>query len=215
MHRDIAAVASALTESRAPVTEANLWRHEKIVETLMEDYTVLPVRFGTVLSDEEAVLRVLASHYDDFLADLHRVRGRVELGLRVLWDREEKSYQDPAPALESQGEEESGRAYIMARLADEHRRQAQREEADALALELHTPLAERVVESTYQVLVTPQFLLKAAYLVERDAVSAFQKRVEALDAAYPDLRFLCTGPWPAYSFITAGSLPMEKTGRRG
>jgi hypothetical protein len=26
--------------------------------------------------------------------------------------------------------------------------------------------------------------------------------VEALSAAYPALRFLCTGPWPAYSFVT-------------
>jgi len=34
-------------------------------------------------------------------------------------------------------------------------------------------------------------------------VVAFQREVEALRQAYPDLDFLCTGPWPAYSFVTA------------
>ncbi len=198
-YRAIAAVVSPIGVSEAPATEANLWRHEAVVEALMADRTVLPVRFGTILADETAVRSFLATHYAGFVAGLRRVRGRVELGLRVLCD--ETSFpqhrRPSAPVLKS-----SGREYLLARLAEEHRTQAQRQRAEALAAALHAPLARLAAENIQQVLVTPSLLLKAAYLLERDRVAAFRQETEALSAAYPALRFLCTGPWPPYNFVT-------------
>jgi len=196
-YQDIAAVVSPLATSTVSPTDDNLWRHEAIVEALMADRTVLPVRFGTVLADEAAVKAVLTTHYANFVADLERVRGRVELGLRVLWNDDAPP---PQPSPASRGG--SGRAYLLARLEEERQRQAQRQRAEALADEIHSPLAQMAVESTRQVLITPRLLLTAAYLVEREQVAAFRREVEALSAAYPELRFLCTGPWPAYNFVT-------------
>ena len=43
-------------------------------------------------------------------------------------------------------------------------------------------------------------LLRAAYLVDREAVEGFVGLVRRLQAAHEDLRILCTGPWPPYSF---------------
>ncbi|MGA9351605.1 MAG: GvpL/GvpF family gas vesicle protein [Anaerolineae bacterium] len=208
-YQDIAAVASPLTIVEVPPTEDNLWRHETIVEALMADRTVLPVRFGTVLADEAAIRAVLAAHHTDFVANLERVRGRVELGLRVLWisDFRFPIFDCRLPITQSQIENRkskiaSGRAYLMARLEEEHQRQAWRQRAEALVAELHTPLAQLATESTRQVLITPRLLLTAAYLVERDQVAAFRQEVEVLSAAYLTLRFLCTGPWPPYNFVS-------------
>jgi hypothetical protein len=184
-----------------PATEDNLWRHEAIVEALMAARAVLPVRFGTVLADEATVQATLAAHYGDFVASLDRVRGRVELSLRVLWDDAPPSPQ-PSPAGGGGSGRGRGRAYLMARLEEEHQRQAWRQRAEALAAELHTLLDRLAVESTRQVLVTSRLLLTAAYLVERDQVAAFRREVEVLNAAHPELRLLCTGPWPAYNFVT-------------
>ncbi len=195
-YRDIVAVVSSLDTAKVSPTEDNLWRHEAIVEALMADRAVLPVRFGTVLADEAAVQATLAVHYADFVASLNRVRGRVELSLRVLWDFEFR-------ISNFEFRPDSGQAYLMARLEEERQRQAWRQRAEALAAELHTPLGRLAVESTRQVLVTPRLLLTAAYLVERDQVVAFRQQVEALSPAYPALHFLCTGPWPAYNFVTA------------
>jgi hypothetical protein len=181
----------------------------------MADRTVLPVRFGTVLTNEGAVQAVLEAHHADFVACLKRVRGRVELGLRVLWnddrrpqtaDRREDSGGRPE---RSEGSAVGGRSYLLARLEEERQVQAHRQQAEALAVELHTPLAQLAAENTRQVLVTPRLLLTAAYLVERDRVEAFRQEVEALRAAYPALRFLCTGPWPPYNFVTATVLMRE------
>lgn len=203
--RDIAAVVSAHgTTAGVPLTEANLRLHEAVMETLMTDRAVLPVRFGTLLADEDAVQSVLAAHYADFSANLNRVRGRVEIGLRVLWDGDgsrspnvggRRPLTDRVPTL-------SGRSYMLARLEEERRAQAWNRRAKALAMEIHKPLAHLATESTQQVLVTPRLLLTAAYLIGREQVAVLQQEVEALGNTHPSLRLLCTGPWPPYSFVT-------------
>ncbi|MBI5956606.1 MAG: GvpL/GvpF family gas vesicle protein [Chloroflexi bacterium] len=208
-YQDIAAVVSTLTSAKVQPTEANLWLHETVVEALMVDRAVLPVRFGTVLANEAAVQAVLTAHHADFVANLKRVRGRVELGLRVLWEIEEQGSggageQGGTPAPSHLRREGSGRSYLLARLAEERQVWARRRRAEALAAEIHAPLARLAAEDTRQVLITPRLLLTAAYLVDRDQVATFRQEVEALSAAYPALRFLCTGPWPPYSFVTAG-----------
>jgi len=202
-YQDIAAVVSPLAAAEVPLAEANLWRHEAVVEALMKDRTVLPVRFGTVLANEAAVQAVLAAHYADFVTNLDQVRGRVELGLRVLWDDDAPPSPQPSPACRGGSARECGRSYLLARLEEERQTRAWRQRAETLTTELHAPLAQLAVESTQQVLVTPRLLLTAAYLVEGDQVAAFRREVEALSGAYPALRFLCTGPWPSYSFVTA------------
>jgi hypothetical protein len=68
------------------VTADALWRREALLERLMEDRDLLPVRFGTLLPDEAAAERALAERQDDFAAGLDRVRGAVELGVRVQGD---------------------------------------------------------------------------------------------------------------------------------
>ena len=211
-YQEIAAVVSLLATTQVPATKDNLWRHEAVVEALMADRSVLPVRFGAMFANEAAVRVLLAGYYADFLADLARTRGHVELGVRVLCDGDDGQLQPLAGDREA-GENTSqevptfspGRAYMMARVTEERQDQARRERAEALAAEPHAALTRLATESTYQVLVTPRLLLTASYLVQCDQVAAFRQEVDALSAAYPEWCFLCTGPWPPYSFVTAGA----------
>jgi hypothetical protein len=206
---DISSIVSPITTGEVPLTEANLLSHEAVVEVLMEDRTVPPVRFGTVLLDEEEVRAVLVAHYSSFVASLERVRGHVEVDVRVLWDG--ASLSPPRRGPEEGWATDSGRAYMLARLEEERRIHTVRKMAEALATELHVPLSRLAKESTRKVLVSPGMLLAAAYLVPREQVGIFRQAVEGLISTYPRFRFLCTGPWPPYSFATQ-AVPI---GRRG
>jgi hypothetical protein len=176
-------LAAVVSEHEAEIVpgEDALWRHEEIVEGLMAHTAVLPMRFGTMLADRDAVRAVLEERAERFTALLARVRGKVELGLRVLGPEE-----PPVPTA-------SGAAYLGARLEA-------RQRSEAVVAELDDALAPLAAERRLKPRPGSRMLLSAAYLVERDAVHAFAERVAALDAEHPELTLLSTGPWPPYGF---------------
>jgi len=63
-------------------TGENPLEHERVVEELMRQTTVLPTRLGTTVPDESALLELLAREADQFAAALDRVRGYVEMSVR-------------------------------------------------------------------------------------------------------------------------------------
>ena len=168
------------TASDAELSPEALWRHEEVVEALMADRDLLPVRYGTRLDDEAAIARALEERREELAAALDRVRGAVELSVRAA--------APGAPELAGAGGSDYLRA--RARAAAGH---------DRTARVLHEPLsalARASVEGTPH----PPELFRAAYLVEHDAVERFTEAVGRLQNANQGLSLLCTGPWPPYSF---------------
>jgi len=202
--REVVAVVSPVAEGRLPVTRGNVVRHELVLEALMQNCTVLPARFGVVAADEESVHSALATCYSEFVADLARLRGHQEVGVRVLWDGDPRMAGAEARPSTGAREADTGRAYLLRRMEEERRSQAGRAAAERLASELHNRLSRCAAEGSYELLITPRLLLTAAYLVAREQITAFRQEVEDLSAAHADLGLVCSGPWPPYSFVRAG-----------
>src|SRR5688572_10538769 len=98
----------------------NLWQHEAVVEAVMKRCeAVLPVRFGMTFGDERALEDTIARHGAVLATGLERVRGCVEMGVRVV-SREAKEAEAISP--NSAPADRSGRAYMLARLEDEDRK---------------------------------------------------------------------------------------------
>ena len=174
---DLAAICAPAGEDG--VSADALWRHEAVVEALMDERDLLPVRYGTRFDDESAAARALEARRDDLAAALDRVRGAVELSLRVIEPDAPQTARD-------------GASYLRDRRRQEDVRRT-----------LHEPLAAVARASVQRPSPDPSELLRAAYLVDRDAVDDVTRLVAQLQAANPTLRLLCTGPWPAYSFAEA------------
>lgn len=176
-------VVSELDAAPPEATEEGVLAHARAVESLLpRSGALLPARFGRAFADEAALEDAVRARLAELREALARVRGCVELGVRVV--AEERPAATPAA---------SGRAYMEARLAESA-------SAERLARELHEPLAALARSSTHAVGKTPRLLLSAAYLVEPDAIEGFRRRVAELEGAHPELGFACTGPWPPYSF---------------
>jgi hypothetical protein len=183
---DLAAVVGPVATRE--VTADALWEHERIVEALMDDRDVLPVRYGTCVPDEAAAARAVADNHDAFAASLESVRGAVELAVRVFPARSARP--GPAPRPEPM----TGTEYLRAR------GRMAAEESDATAI-VHEPLARVARAATVARVTRPGELLRAAYLVDRGGARAFSARVAEIQADTPRLRISCTGPWPPYSFV--------------
>jgi hypothetical protein len=158
--------------------------HGGVVEALVDlAAAVLPVRFGEGAGDDHALGRALAERSTELRRALDRVRGCVEVGLRIAGD-------DPArPRFAA-----NGVAYMQAlREAEEERRRT--------IGALHEGLALVARELRVDAPVPAGLRFSAAYLVERGALAAVRDRTERFASRNPQLSVLCTGPWAPYSFV--------------
>jgi hypothetical protein len=202
--RDLGVVYSDIAQSPSPTREAVL-RHERVIERLMEQHTLLPARFATVLGDEATLDRLLTVNHDRLAAGLERVRGCVELGVRVMWDA--AGTEADVPDEGSSEEPTSGTAYLMARAEQERRRRGTEARAGELAANLNRLLRPCAKDGVVRVLPSPRFVMAAAYLVPRDRTGEFRGRVNEAASAFETLKLLCTGPWPPYHFVPELEVP--------
>jgi hypothetical protein len=163
----------------------SLWRHEDIVESLMRDRDLLPVRLGTVLADHHAVTDVLRAREAELARALDEVRGAVEVSVRAI---------DPTASADTERRRDGdGANYLRGRSLTCGAPQG-------VALTVHRALASLARRAVVRTTPTAREALRAAYLVDRRRLAAFTDAVKQIDRDQTDLELLCTGPWPPYSF---------------
>jgi hypothetical protein len=172
--------------------------HESMVRRLLGAATVVPLRFGSLHRDLDAVEAFRDAHREEFRDALSRVRGRVELGVKV-W---------AAVPAERRGEPAAtGREYLQRRREEREETARARATVDDRLRTIHSRLLESAAEG---VLNRPQprevtgdrreMAMNAAYLVPADS-DALVVEVERLRAEHADLVFEVTGPWAPYNFV--------------
>ena len=182
----IDAVVSDVDGDGASPAEAEILAHAQVVEALSKlNEAVLPARFERAHADEEALTQAVGARDGQLQQALARVDGCVEIGLRVL----------RAGAQPIDESERTGREYLLAR-RDEVRA------AETVASALRQTLDPMAPASELRVLATSQAVLTGAFLVPRERLNAFTESIERIGRDQPGLTFVCTDPWPAYSFAT-------------
>jgi hypothetical protein len=92
-HNGLAAVVSDSPVKQYKNTRNNMMAHENVLETVMREFTLLPVRFGTVTDSDsplQDIQNLLSSRCEEFNRLLTNLKGKVELGLKAFW-RDEKA----------------------------------------------------------------------------------------------------------------------------
>jgi hypothetical protein len=184
------AVVSEHERPPSRTKEEDLWAHEEVIEALMEQATVLPMRFDGFVSGEDELRLILERRRDEFEELFDEVRGAVELGVRAQPGENPEDDEGELDAAEVGG---PGTSYLLERA----RRRRRDEETVS---RVHEPLAALSRRSRRSAGGLGQGGLKGAYLVDRGSVEAFRAKVEALGAELGSGRIVCTGPWPPYGF---------------
>lgn len=217
--RELAAVVSDTPIRIYDPTRENVLAHEFVNETVMRDYTVIPMSFGTLFRTEEDIVELLKSTYQAFDDVLEKMKDKIEFGLKVLWDREKV-----IETIEAENEE-------IRRLKDEINRNAQNstyfarmqlgrlveaalEEAGNLYVrDIHEAIKPAAVASRSGRPIGDRMILNAAFLVDREREEDFDSFVKAVSRKYEHLlTFKYTGPWPPYNFVNI-KLKLEKASR--
>ena len=186
--------------------EQHAREHEDVLRRVAASTNVVPFRFGAIYRDRADVESLLDARRDELVAALERVRGRIELGVKVWADRAriEAAADDAAPAS-------TGRAYLERRLEQQDRAQRISSLLADTARTVHARLLAHAIEGVAN---RPQpreltgreepMILNGAYLVPVDDDS-FGGEVGALRAEHADdgITVELTGPWPPYNFVAS------------
>jgi len=87
-HKGLCAVVSNTPLVVYDPTRENVFAHEQVNETVMREFTVIPMSFGTLFRTEEDIVELLKSTYQAFDDVLEKMKDKIEFGLKVLWDRD-------------------------------------------------------------------------------------------------------------------------------
>ena len=193
---------STIPEASIPVTLANVRAHDAVVRAAMSRATPVPARLGQVAAHDDDLRRWIREREDALNKSSERVRGCVEMTVRVLLRGERAS-----GGVRACGEapRDSGRAYLDWLRA----RQQTLRDRERQARELHEELARMtsgVIRETAGVSVNADApLLEVAHLVPRDMIARHREMVRAVVEGRRGLRLMLTGPWAPYSFCTAAN----------
>lgn len=218
---NIEAVIREVEDEAVKAGKDEILHHEEVIELVMGQQTILPARFGTVLPDTRAVIAVLKKYYSRFQDLLKELADKVEMGVRVIWQPPAKETRkgmpvtepgpgpvsEPGPeAISEPGPEHaptqpaSGRAYLLAKY---HEYQVRREwggQGQAIIRGIHESVSPLAVKWRLSKQTSPALLFSGVYLIAKDQVEVFRERCRSLPQRYPEVKFLCSGPWPPYSF---------------
>lgn len=207
-YRDLAAVVSDSAGTAYEPILPHLLAHQLVLEEVMETFSVLPVRFGTVAPGAEAIReQLLKGRYDELQGLLQEMEGKVELMLKASWREgavfSEIVAQNPEvrrlrdELLDRSPEESRAERVQLGRMV-EAALWARRDEDAQRILSALRPIAHRV--QTNQI-TTDMTVLNAAFLVERAREEAFDRAVEELAREMGKrMTFQCFGPLPPYDF---------------
>jgi hypothetical protein len=207
-YQDIAAVVSKTSVYIFDPTRENALAHEHVIETVMKNYTIIPMSFGTVFRTDDDIREVLKSIYSSLKDVLHQMAGKLEFGLKVNWDRdqiiEELKREDEEIR---QFHQEIIRKHLqstylarmqLGRMIDK----SLAERATQYVREIYEALRNVCVASRDNQPIGDKMIMNAAFLVDRNREADFDDVVNKIARKYGKrLKFKYTGPWPPYNFV--------------
>ena len=211
-HQGLAAVVSDSPTQDYDLTRANLVAHQRVLEGLMSEFTLLPVRFGTVAAPASAardVATLLSRHYREFDGLLSEMEGKVELGVKALWRDEQTVFEEIVAQDESirrlrgrvEGKPPQTTYLERIHLGEMVKEALERKRAAEAALIL-PPLEKLACRVALNATLLDRMILNAAFLVSRGREEEFDRAVRQMDEGMRSrvaLRYV--GPVPPYNFV--------------
>lgn len=182
--------------------------HQRVIESVMHDFPVIPVRFGTVLADESQVSGLLNQAHTLFETTLAQLAGRAQVEVVVLWNvqevfqaisQDERVVQLKARVAAQPPAETMAERVEIGRIVQTELARRRTELRDAILPSLQS-LAVDMISNP---LMDDNMVLNVGLLLDEHGRQELDHRLETLDRQFDGkLRFRRVGPLPPYSFAS-------------
>jgi hypothetical protein len=213
-YRDISAVVSDseivdYTHMLKDALARQLITHQKVIEEIMPEHIIIPMRLGTFASDEKEVRDILNKGYRVIKDTFGKIKDKMEIDVVATWS-------DFNVVLKEVGEEKEIKEFkerllanpkgitvddqmkvgvMVKKVLDEKREKCAFQIQNALKTVSQGFKEHEVMDDT--------MVINAAFLIDKAKSKDFDRKVEELNVNFAEeLNFRCVGPLPPYSFYT-------------
>jgi len=206
---DISAVISSSPMTKYVINRENMTTHEKVIEEVMNDYTVLPVRFCTIAASAEEVRNLLRRRQSEFKGLLRDMDNKVEMGLKALWKDVSQIFNEIGEKnqeirkLKKKAEERAGKGNntLKIDLGKAVKEALENKKTDETRSVVKMFKRTAIDVKTNDVFGDSMFM-NAAFLIDRTREKEFDFLVEDLAKKYDDrAKFKYVGPAPPFNFV--------------
>ena len=211
-HQDLSCVVSNyFGEEFGSMSKEELVRcllaHQVVVEHAMKEHTVLPVKFGTVLTTSDEVHSLVSQGHSQFVEALAWIQDKVEIEVAATWDTKqilqeistEPEISRASKAIAGRGQptlQEQIQLGRMVKASMDKRRSSYRDRM----INFLTPVA---IDVQPNALVSDEMVMNVAFLVEKTNQEEFDSCVKQVNDLFDNqVNFRIIGPLPPYSFAT-------------
>ena len=212
--KDIAAVVSrcpfkVYASLAKEVVVKDLATHQLVIEKVMKRFTILPVKFGTMVEAEDDVIAFLQKGSLLLNHELDKAKGKIEFDVVAWWDlqkilatisRHNEQIQAKQQEVTTKGEQVNIEDKIMLGKLIEQALKAEKARYQQMILQT---LKQETVDMCLHELASDKMILNTAFLLEKSNEQSFDTAIHSLDQKLEStVNFRIVGPLPPYSFAT-------------
>jgi hemerythrin superfamily protein len=223
-YRDLGMVISNSPMTKYVISRENLLAHERVVEEVMKEFTVLPVRFCTIASSADEIRNLLDSRHREFKNLLRDMDHKIELGIKGLWkdmntifkeitveNKEIKRLKQKLQNDKGKKNISSTRTFLEAKmevgkLVEEALKRKKEKEAEKIVGALRRTAFDHKLNTT----MSDELFINAAFLVDKGREKEFDNIMDDLSEKYRErTKLIYVGPLPPYNFVNIVIYPAE------
>ena len=187
----------------------NLTTYQSVIEQVMKEQPVIPVKFGTFIERDEAVIRILKQGKEQIARCLKDMCNKIELDVVVLWSDldailAEIGQTEEIKALKEAATKRPEKNVFEMRIQAGKRVKALLDrKRESIQSVIMPPLLSMALKHCSHSLMDDSMIMNAAFLIDSKNAARLEGVVAGLDRHYEDtLNFRMIGPLPPYSFQT-------------
>ena len=206
---DISAVISSSPMTKYVINRENMTTHEKVIEEVMKDYTVLPVRFCTIAASAEEIRNLLRRRYSEFKGLLRDMDNKVEMGLKAVWKDVSRVFQEigeenkEVRKLKKNARSKSGEGDLNQKISlGKAVKAALEAKKTSEGKQVLNTFKRSAVDVRTNDVFGDSMFLNAAFLIDRTREKEFDYLVEDLVKKFDGrAKFKYVGPAPPFNFV--------------
>jgi len=203
----LTAIVSSQPDNNSSNSRQEVLAYAGIVDKIFERYSILPMRYGSVVASCADVTALLEKNSESFLKVLNKIMHKEEYSLRLFFSHQHQGdlvHENSVNVTLSPPEILLGNTETKNYLLKKYQEHIVEEKRLKYIEKIQSAITEDLKKITdvvdFNKRATSGCIIDAVLLIERAAKNELLSLVAEMQSRYPEHNVILTGPWPPYNF---------------